>query len=127
MRRRFWIGSIICLLAIFSILTFVEISDGSGCAESKCDQGVCASARISGAAKLKARGVVHSPSNCWGGWGINVRAGSASKNKSDYYTGGTRKDLEVSQHTGEARATSWISGYNVHDESFYANACDSRP
>ena len=127
MRKRFWVGSIICLLATSSILTFVAISDGEGCSPQYCEKGVCAGARISGAARLKAKGTVRSPSNCWGGWGINVRAGSASNNRSDYYSGGTRKSLDVSQHTSQARATSWITGYNVHDESYYANACDSRP
>lgn len=124
MRKCFWVGSITCLFTAFAMLTFPTISDGEGCTTSLCDEGVCASARISGGAKLKARGAVRSPNNCWGGWGINVRAGTNSDSDSDYYTGGTREDLEVSQHTGEARATSWITGYNRHDESFYANACD---
>ena len=128
MRKRFWdgsiiyLGSIICLLAAFSILAL--INQAEGCEPSECDEGVCASARISGAASLKARGVVRSPNNCWGGWGINVRAGSNSDSDSDYYTSGVRESLEVSQHTNQARATSWITGHNAHDESFDAYACD---
>ena len=122
MRRRFLVGSIIFLLVTFSI--FTSRSHATDCETSVCDEGVCANARISGGTQLTARGVVRSPSNCWGRWGINVRAGTNSDNDSDYYTSGTRESLEVEEYTSQASASSWITGYNVHDASYYAYACD---
>ena len=122
MRNRFWVGTIICLLAAFFILTLM--SHAAGCDESECDEGVCAGARISGSTELTAKGTVSAPRNCWGGWGINVRAGNKRKGPSGYYTKGVRKSAKVEDYTSQARATSWITGYNRHDESYYANACD---
>ena len=128
MRKRFLVGSIIFLgLIIFLLVTFsifTSRSHAADCETSVCDEGVCAGARISGGLELIAKGTVRSPSNCWGGWGINVRAGTNSDSDSDYYSGGTRQNLSVSQRTDQATATAWITGYNRHDGSYYAYACD---
>ncbi len=112
MRRRFWVGLITCLFATFSISPLMAIS------KQKCDGPVCGSTRVSGGSRLRARATVRSPSNCWGGWGITVRAGNLGKNPSDYYTKGTRKSAEVEAYTSNAAASVWITGYNKYGNSY---------
>ena len=66
MRKRFWVGLIICFFAASSILSFVAIS------EEECDEGVCAGATVTGGSKLKAKTKVSAPRTIRGQWGMAV-------------------------------------------------------
>ena len=118
MRKR--VGLIICLLAMFSMLTFVAISD------EDTDGPVKAKATVTGSSRLYAKGRVFSPSTCWGSWAISVRAGNSQVGTSaaTYYTGGVSRNREVSEYTSCASASAWVTGHNIYDDSYYASASD---
>ena len=119
MRKRFWVSMITCLFAAFSVFPLGVIG------KQECDGPVCGEARVYGGSKLTASGKVRAPSNCWGGWGINVRAGNKHKGPSDYYKKGTRKSVSVSDYTSQARASSWITGHNKHGNSYDVSVSES--
>ena len=71
MRKRFWVGLIICLFAAFSILPFVAIS-------KKVCKGpsICAEGRVYGGSKLRAKARASSPRSIKGVWAYNMRSDS---------------------------------------------------
>ena len=127
MRKRFWGSMIICLFATFYILTFVAISSHK---KQDRDGPVFASAKITGISKLKARGVVEATKVCViGAWGIYTRSGNKrgpNDGNGVSYRNGVNKSSEIAQYTSSASASSWISGYNRHGDSYYACASDSK-
>ena len=72
MRKRFWVGSIICFFATFSIFTFVARSTNH---EDCKGPQICAGARIKGGSKLRAWARASSPDSVDGRWGYKVMAG----------------------------------------------------
>ena len=121
MRKRFWVSMIICLLAMFSIPTFVALS-------KKVCKGpsICAEARVYGGSKLTAKARVSSPSSVKGTWGYRVQAGSQPvKTDSGPYTRGYSRTWKVSDYTSSASAHACNDGLAKNGTTYYASASES--
>lgn len=127
MRKHFWGSMIICLFATFFMLTFVATSSHK---EQDRDGPVFASAKITGISKLKARGVVEATRVCViGAWSIHTRSGNKrgpNDGNGVSYRNGVNQSSEIAEYTSAASASSWISGYNKYNNSYYACASDSK-
>ena len=120
MCKRFWVGLITCLFAIFSVFPFAAIS------EQECKQGVCAEARVYSGSKLRAKARVSSTSSYDGRWTYSIKAGSKKKSDQKVYRGRVSKNWEVSAYT--ATASAYASNHGKHRSSgktYYVSAYES--
>ena len=120
MRKRFWVGLIICLVAAFSIPTFVVLS------KQDCQgPSICAEARVFGGSKLRAKARVSSPASARGQWGYRVMAGKHDERDSNSYTRGYNKSWEVSDYTANASAYAQNRGKYGNGQAYFVTASES--
>ncbi len=119
MRKRFWIGSIICLFATFSI--FIVLARGNDHEDCKGPQ-ICAGARVYGGSKLFAWARASSPNSVDGRWGYKVVAGNKQKGplRGVYYSG-YRRSWEVSDYTANATAYGENTGQARDGKIYFAS------
>lgn len=123
MRRRFWVGSIICLFATLSI--FIFMARGSNHQECKGPQ-ICAGARVYGGSKLFAWARASSPGSVDGRWGYKVVAGNKQKGpKRGTYYGGYSSSWEVSAYTANATAYGENTGRTSNGQTYFASKSNS--
>ena len=111
---------IICLVAAFSIPTFVVLS------KQDCQgPSICAEARVFGGSKLRAKARVSSPSSVRGQWGYRVQAGTKKQSNSDYYSAGYRDSWEVEKYTATASAYAQNRGKAGSGQAYLVTASES--
>lgn len=119
MRKRFWVGSIICLFATLSI--FIFMARGSNHEECKGPQ-ICAGARVYGKSKLFAWARASSPDSVDGRWGYKVMAGrhQAGPRRGTYFRGYSQS-WEVSDYTANATAYGENTGKAKDGKIYFAS------
>ena len=119
MRKRFWLGSIICLFTICTVFTFMAIAHEH--VECKGPQ-ICAGAKVSGGSKLRAWARASSPGSVDGRWGYKVMAGKKQKGpKQGTYYGGYSESWEVSDYTANATAYGENTGKAKDGKIYFAS------
>ena len=119
MRKRFWMGSIICLFAICSVFTFMALAHQH--VECKGPQ-ICAGAQIKSGSRIRAWARVSSPCSVDGRWGYKVRAGNnQSGPKRKVYYGGCSKSWEVGSYTADATADAENAGRAADGKVYFAS------
>ena len=119
MRKRFWIGSIICLFTACSVFTFIALAHEH--VECKGPQ-ICAGARVDGGTKLFAWARASSPNSVAGEWGYKVKAGKYQEGpKTDIYRKGCSETWEVSDYTANATAYGQNRGKTKNGKVFFAS------